>query len=111
VGRFVVTIAGLLAVFGACIAASIVFDAWVIHTLYGWFIPVAFTSAPTLSVAQVAGVLLVFRGARGYRLPENKKDDSEDPSDQMWKVIKRMFFGMVIAFMSLGIGWCVRFFL
>ena len=33
---------GLLVVFGVVMAMSVVFDAWVVHTLYDWFVVTAF---------------------------------------------------------------------
>ena len=103
---------GILVVFGFVMAGSVAFDAWVIQTLYGWFIPVAFASAPALTIAQVAGVLLVFRGARGYKVPkDDPADEKKSPGEKLTDGLGNMVTGFVISLMTLGIGWCIRWFL
>lgn len=100
---------GILVVFGVVTAGSIIFDAWVLHTLYGWFVVTAF-SAPNLAISQVAGVLLVFRGARGYKV--TKDDQEKKPaSEKMLKLAGGLAQNIIIALMSLGIGWCIKAFL
>ena len=104
-------IVGLFVVFGVALAGSVLFDAWVVHTLYEWFVVTAF-AAPKLGIAQVAGVLLVFRGARGYKVPKNDPEDKHKTSgEKMLGSVKLMVYGFAIALMTLGIGWCVRWFL
>lgn len=102
---------GILVVFGVVMVGNIVFDAWVIHTLYGWFVITSF-AAPALTIAQVAGILLVFRGMRGYKLT---KDDPEDKKKTGGEKLLKVFGGLaqnfLIALMSLGIGWCIKAFL
>ena len=102
---------GIFVVFGIVMAASITFDAWVVHTLYGWFVVSAF-AAPALTIAQIAGVLLVFRAARGYKVSkESHEDKAKSPVEKMLKALGGVAQNFIIALMSLGIGWCVKAFL
>lgn len=103
VGAF--TIAVLATAFG------VVFDAWFVHTLYGWFMPVAFASAPTLTMGQIAGVLLVLRAAKGIPIP--KKDDDNDKGDSnrhFREAARIMFWKINLSLFTLLIGWCVKAF-
>lgn len=102
---------GLLVVFGVALAGSVLFDAWVVHTLYEWFVITAF-AAPALTITQVAGVLLVFRGALGYKVPKDDPNDKKKtPGERLLGSVGLMFQGFIIALMTLGIGWCVKGFL
>ncbi len=90
-------------------AASIAFDAWVISTLYGWFILTAFVSAPNLTIAQIAGVLLVFRGARGYKTAKEPPETvKKSGSEKMIGVMSGMLTVFLVSLTSLGIGWCIK---
>ena len=102
---------GLLVVFGVVMAMSVVFDAWVVHTLYDWFVVTAF-SAPALTIMQVAGVLLVFRAARGYKIAKpDPEDKDKSPGEKMLRAVGLVAQNFIIALMALGIGWCVKAFL
>ena len=99
---------GILLTFAIVMAGSIIFDAWAVSKLYGWFIQTAFATAPALSIAQVAGVLLVFRAARGYRLPKNEEKEKKSPGETLLESFKLLAQGVLVTLMTLGIGWCVK---
>jgi len=63
-------VASLFEVIGILVGlfVAIALNAWVISVLYDWFVLPVFTSAPKLSVVQVAGCALFFRAMRGWRV-------------------------------------------
>lgn len=104
----------MLAVIGAFTVATfaivfgVVFDAWFVHTLYDWFVPVIFASAPALTMAQIAGVLLVFRAAEGIPIP--KKDDDKVEDNGFYEATRILGWRLSLSFTTLLVGWCIKTF-
>lgn len=93
---------------GAAVAAFVVLigvamlalDAWIISTLWRWLVTPKFAAAPSLSWAQAAGFVLIYR-VLTFRWP-TKKDDRENQPGWFW------VFGFVMRVgLPLACGWAL----
>ena len=74
-----------------------VWGGWVGMTLWNWFVPVVFATAPRLGILTAIGIALVFNGFVGR---------GQEQDDRGTAYVLALGFGMGL--LRLGVGWVIH---
>jgi hypothetical protein len=84
----------------AMLPSGIIVRAWVMATLWRWFVPLAFPTAPHLSTPLVIGLMELVSVARHVTYPETKADERA-----LKTAGKSFFMGIAFPLLCLFVGW------
>lgn len=93
-------VAWFLLKFIPAMVATTLLEAFVVRSLWGWFVVPAL-GAPPLSLPLAAGLCLTVQTIRPAWPPR----ESDDEFAAWWAVVKRQFLAPVVAW---GIGWVIH---
>ena len=96
---------------GGALLIGIVWNGFVLSTLWGWFMVPAF-GLPAFGVIKAAGISLVVRYLT-YQLDTKDftEDDGKTSEEKLKKGLYTLSFAIIYPLFALGVGWVVHLFL
>lgn len=89
------------------VVAAILIRAWVLVTLWGWFIPPMFVGAPEMTITTAIGISLIV-GMFTHHLQTKKTESGKTKGQAAVDVVAHGLFAPLV---TLAIGWVVTLFM